>query len=73
MHRWERENVDSLGGVVSMDHYDITADGVMDLLIGRDDGTVEIFGFDESDEPVKRHQHVSCLCYYYCYIYSSDF
>ena len=67
VHRWELDNSDSLGGVVSLDHYDITADGVMDLLVGRDDGSVEIFGFDEADEPVKRFSQVThstcCLLY----------
>ena len=65
VHRWELDNSDSLGGVVSLDHYDITADGVMDLLVGRDDGSVEIFGFDEADEPVKRFSQVthSTICY----------
>lgn len=58
VHRWEREN-HSLGGVVSLDHFDITADGIMDLLVGRDDGTVEVLSFDEADEPVQRHTHVS--------------
>ena len=61
VHRWELDNSDSLGGVVSLDHYDITADGVMDLLVGRDDGSVEIFGFDEADEPVKRFSQVTHL------------
>lgn len=47
-----------------MDHYDITSDGVMDLVVGRDDGTLEIFGFDEADEPFKRYQHVRELTSY---------
>ena len=38
--------------------YDITADGVADVLIGRDDGLVEVFGFDEMDEPVQRYSQV---------------
>jgi Bardet-Biedl syndrome 7 protein len=39
--------------------YDITADGVADVLVGRDDGLVEVFGFDEMEEPVQRHSQVS--------------
>ncbi|KAF6035121.1 BBS7 [Bugula neritina] len=54
VHRWTLENADSLGGVVSIDHQDITADGLMDLIVGRDDGTIEIYGFDEADEPLRR-------------------
>ena len=42
-----------------MDNYDITADGVEDLLIGRDDGLLEVYGYDEADEPVLRFSQVS--------------
>ena len=42
-----------------MDNYDITADGVLDLLVGRDDGVVEIYGVDEMDEPILRHTQAS--------------
>lgn len=58
VHRWELENSDSLGGVISLDNYDITSDGLMDLLVGRDDGSVEIYGFDEADEPIRRFKQV---------------
>lgn len=61
MHRWTLENADSLGGVVSIDHQDITADGLMDLIVGRDDGTIEIYGFDEADEPLRRFKQVRFL------------
>ena len=42
-----------------MDNYDITADGIADLVIGRDDGIVEVYGYDEADEPVLRFTQVS--------------
>ena len=42
-----------------MDNYDITNDGVLDLIVSRDDGLVEIYGYDETDEPILRYSHVS--------------
>ncbi|KAG8592859.1 hypothetical protein GDO81_000644 [Engystomops pustulosus] len=32
-------------------------DGVKDILIGRDDGTVEVYGFDSANDPVLRFDH----------------
>lgn len=32
-----------------------------DILVGRDDGTVEVFGFDSANEPTLRFEHVSCV------------
>ena len=48
-------------GVISLDNYDITNDGVIDLLVGRDDGLVEIYGYDEMDEPVLKHSVVRLM------------
>lgn len=55
-----------------MDNYDITSDGVQDLILGRDDGQVEIYSFDEADEPVLRFSHVSFLVLL-CKLYVSIF
>ena len=41
-----------------MDNYDITNDGVLDLIVARDDGAIEIYGYDETDEPVLKYSHV---------------
>ena len=46
-------------GVLALETFDITADGVPDVLVGRDDGLVEVYGFDEMDEPVHRFKQVS--------------
>ncbi|CAN9514593.1 unnamed protein product [Ophioblennius macclurei] len=56
--RWEIDNDKKKGGILCMDTYDIIGDGVNDILVGRDDGTVEVFGFDGSSEPAVRFEHV---------------
>ncbi|KAL3880310.1 hypothetical protein ACJMK2_032558 [Sinanodonta woodiana] len=56
-HRWELPNEKRNGGVLCIDNFDITADGVLDLLIGRDDGQVEVYSYDDSDEPIHRYSH----------------
>ena len=50
-------------GVLCIDNFDITADGVLDLIIGRDDGLVEVYSYDEADEPIHRYTHVSTNAY----------
>ena len=45
--------------MLALETFDITADGVPDVLVGRDDGLVEVYGFDEMDEPVHRFKQVS--------------
>ena len=44
-----------------MDNYDILGDGVADLLVGRDDGMIQVFGYDDTDEPVLRFSQVNNL------------
>ncbi|XP_076092911.1 BBSome complex member BBS7-like isoform X2 [Mytilus galloprovincialis] len=56
-HRWELPNEKRNGGVLSLDNFDITADGVLDLIVGRDNGLVEIYSYDEAEEPVQRFNH----------------
>lgn len=46
-------------GILCIDTYDIMGDGVGDVLVGRDDGTVEVYGFDSDSEPTLRFEHVS--------------
>lgn len=64
IHRWELTNEKRNGGVLCINNYDITADGVLDLIVGRDDGLVEVYSYDDSDEPIHRHTHV-CI-YKFC-------
>ncbi|CDQ81478.1 unnamed protein product [Oncorhynchus mykiss] len=56
--KWEIDNEKKKGGVLCIDTYDILGDGVKDILVGRDDGTVEVYGFDSSNEPTLRFEHV---------------
>jgi len=45
-----------------MSNYDVTGDGVIDLLVGRDDGRVEVYGYNDAGEPVVRFSQVNVLC-----------
>ncbi|ESP04393.1 hypothetical protein LOTGIDRAFT_223884 [Lottia gigantea] len=56
-HRWELTNEKRNGGILCLDNYDITSDGVLDLIVGRDDGQVEIYSYDEADEPTHRYSY----------------
>lgn len=57
-HKWEISNDNRHGSVLALEMFDMTADGVPDVLIGRDDGVVEVYGFDEMEEPVQRYSQV---------------
>uniref|UniRef100_A0A8D3A7P9 Bardet-Biedl syndrome 7 n=1 Tax=Scophthalmus maximus TaxID=52904 RepID=A0A8D3A7P9_SCOMX len=56
--KWEIDNDKKKGGILCIDTYDIIGDGVNDILVGRDDGTVEVYGFDSSSEPMLRFDHI---------------
>jgi len=48
-------------GILCMSNYDVTGDGVIDVLVGRDDGQIEVHGFNDAGEPVLRFSQVCCL------------
>ena len=54
-------NLPSSAPVQCLDNFDITGDGVRDLLVGRHDGGIEVYAYDEGDdaEPVLKFAHVS--------------
>ncbi|XP_045146150.1 Bardet-Biedl syndrome 7 protein [Echinops telfairi] len=54
IHKWEIRNEKQRGGILCVDSFDIVGDGVKDLLVGRDDGTVEVYSFDNASEPFLR-------------------
>ncbi|XP_042902114.1 BBSome complex member BBS7 isoform X2 [Parasteatoda tepidariorum] len=53
-HKWEIPNNKKNGGIVCLDNYDITGDGIKDLIVGRNDGLIEVYGYDETENPVLR-------------------
>ncbi|XP_070273011.1 BBSome complex member BBS7 [Myotis yumanensis] len=55
-HKWEIQNEKKRGGILCVDSFDIMGDGVKDLLVGRDDGTVEVYSFNNANEPVLRFE-----------------
>ena len=52
------------GSVTCLDNYDVSGDGIRDLIVGRHDGSVEVYAYDEGDdsEPVLKYSTVS-KCY----------
>ena len=56
--KWEVGNDKQHGGILSLDHYDIFGDGIPELIVSRDDGLIEVFSYDENDEPVSKHHQV---------------
>ncbi|KAL2077636.1 hypothetical protein ACEWY4_027140 [Coilia grayii] len=56
--KWGINNDKRKGGILCIDTFDITGDGVRDILVGRDDGSVEVYGLDSSNEPSLRFEHV---------------
>eukprot|EP00667_Euglena_gracilis_P004971 EG_transcript_5000 len=55
--RWTKEDANSTGGINCILAYDFTKDGVSDLIVGRDNGFLEIFNFDgATTEPTLIYQ-----------------
>ena len=62
-YRWDMLNERKYGGVACLATSDLTGDGVEEILVGRDDGVVEVFALDESEEPQLKFTHVrTCMC-----------
>jgi Bardet-Biedl syndrome 7 protein len=58
MPKWEIPNDKRLGGISCVDNFDITSDGIMDLIVGREDGNIEIYAYDSIDTPFLKYTHV---------------
>jgi Bardet-Biedl syndrome 7 protein len=62
-HRWILNDGKHRAGVLCMDCYDMSGDGVLDLLIGRQDGTLDIYSLgDDAGEEGKLSQRFSYSC-----------
>lgn len=50
----------STSAVLSMDYYDLTGDGVKELIVGKHDGTIEVYAHQDGEdgEPVLKHSMV---------------
>ena len=45
-------------GISCISTFDMTGEGNQDILVGRDDGTVEVYSLDDSGEPRLKASHV---------------
>jgi Bardet-Biedl syndrome 7 protein len=45
---WLVQNVRGLGAITSIVAHDITKNGVDDIVVGRDDGEIQVFALEES-------------------------
>lgn len=69
-YRWDMLNERKYGGVSCISTCDLTGDGLSDIIAGRNDGVLEVYGFDDYDEPRLKFTHVryceelviSCQC-----------
>ena len=67
-YRRDMLNERRYGGITAIATSDLTGDGVCDIVVGRDDGVLEVYGFEDSDEPRLKFTHVSD---HLCPLYSS--
>lgn len=51
-------NPKHLSGISGIDFYDILGDGVPDMIVAREDGTVEVYNFETTDEPILKYTYV---------------
>ena len=62
-HRWDMLNERKYGGISCLATSDLTGDGVDDIVVGRDDGVVEVYSVDEANEPRLKFTHVRHVLY----------
>ncbi|CAG0887645.1 unnamed protein product [Darwinula stevensoni] len=57
--QWTIWDENHYGSVNCMDHYDLTGDGVKELIVGRDDGSIEVYSYEEGEKPVLKCSHMA--------------
>lgn len=55
---WVLEPKEKAGQVTCIDCYDMTGDGVKDLIIGRDDGSIEVYTVSAHSEAKQIYSYV---------------
>ena len=53
---WVMEQDKSTAGVSCLDNYDVTGDGVRDLIVARQDGNIEVYSYDDGEEVEPTHK-----------------
>lgn len=56
-HIWEVDNDKQYGDVLSIAMHDVSNDGTEDLIVGRSDGMVEVYSFDDAGQPFQHFKH----------------
>ena len=47
------------GRISCMAHYDITGDGYRDLIVGREDGTIDLYSYQDAETLIHKFNYVS--------------
>ena len=57
---WTLEKDGAYGAVQCLDNYDITGDGVKDLIVGKHDGGIDVYQYEDGEElePQLKFSHV---------------
>ena len=63
--KWEIGKTKHLSGIRAIDFFDISADGVPDMIVAREDGTVEVYNFETTDEPILKYTYVRLSIQYH--------
>lgn len=57
-YRWDMLNERKYGGISCIATSDLSSDGVPDIIVGRDDGVLEVYSFEDADTPRLKFTHM---------------